>query len=158
MRSADSDNKVRKFIIVSIEAHPTKRRSCHKTKEVRCQVVSDCSYVLIQGLYWTTTVHLLQDLLASLKILGRLQRYYGCQERRGWIESQGTREKTKTDRRNSRCFLDVSWDKNSLIGSVTAACFWAPDGSRRERKEWANERAGMLVATAATNLNTASEL
>jgi len=130
-----SDDKVRKFIAVSFEVHPTKR-TCHKAKEGRCQNVSDCSYLLIQWLYWITTVHLLRDLLASLWNTGTVAEILRLPStgRLNRISRDKRREKTKTDRRNSRCFLDVSWDKNSLIGSVTAACVWAPDGFRTEKK------------------------
>jgi hypothetical protein len=46
INSADSESKIRKFITVSIEAHPT-GRSCHKAIAGKCQAVSDCSNVLI---------------------------------------------------------------------------------------------------------------
>jgi hypothetical protein len=98
--------------------------------------------------------------LLHCKILGPLQRYYGCQVRRGWIESQGTREEKRQKRIEG--MVDAFWTCPETRTVSLVQWLLLVSGRQmvllRKRKARANGRAGSLVATAAINLNTASVL
>jgi hypothetical protein len=98
--------------------------------------------------------------LLHCKILGPLRRYYGCQVRRGWIESQGTREEKRQKQIEET--VDAFWTCPETRTVTLVQWLLIVSGHQmvlvRKRKAWSNGRTGRLVGTAATNLNTASVL
>ena len=116
--------------------------------------------------YWFSDyVELLQYIYCEIcllhcKILGPLQRYYGCQVRRGWIESQGTREEKR--QKQIEGTVDAFWTCPETRTVSLVQWLLLVSGHQmvliRKRKAWANGRADRLVATAAINLNIASVL
>jgi hypothetical protein len=114
--------------------------------------------------YWFGDyIELLQYLYCDIcllycTVLGSLQRYYGCQVRRGWTESQGTREEKRQKQIEET--VDAFWTCPETWTVSLVQWLLLVSGHQmvlvRKRKAWANGRAGRLVATAATNLNTAS--
>lgn len=116
--------------------------------------------------YWFSDyIELLQYIYCEIcllhcEILGPLQRYYGCQVRGGWIESQGTREEKRQKQIEET--VDAFWTCPETRTASLVQWLLLVSGHQmvfvRKRKAWANERAGRLVGIEAANLNSASAL
>jgi len=80
--------------------------------------------------------------LLHCKILGPLQRYYGCQVRRGWIVSQGTREEKRQKQIEET--VDAFWTCSETRTVSLVQWLLLVSGHQmvlvRKGKAWANER------------------
>lgn len=145
METTDSNTTSRRTITIRIEAHPLKKKK-HLARKIKKACVKPTVTAVTYWFSDYTEVNYCStsaaDLFVSLSATYWDRRTDVTVTRLNRISRGASREKTKIDRRNTRCCLDVSWDRKDLIGSVAAACVRAPDGSPTEKEGTEDRRVG----------------